>query len=243
MARKKHAHHGGAWKVAYADFVTAMMALFMVLWITSQDKEILLATSKYFKQPFNALSDQSIGAIGGTSKGAASAAGAKPGTMSAPNLAFLHALAGQLNRMLNIQGALQEEDPVNMDVTADGLKITIFNRSKRPIFENNTDKFTEFGLFVIQNLAWMIEHNRLRASLEGHCASGLKMPDKNYGLWELSIDRANAARRMLEQYAVDPASIDRVTGFADTRPVPNLPHESEANERITVSLVVDPNKH
>ena len=163
--------------------------------------------------------------------------------MSAPNLAFLHALAGQLNRMLNIEGALQEEDPLNMDVTADGLKVTIFNRAKRPIFEKNSAQFTEFGSFVIQNLAWMIEHNRLRVSIEGHTASGLVLPDKNYGIWELSTDRANTTRRMLEFYAVDSGAIDRVTGFADTRPVPKLPRESEGNDRITISLVVDPNKH
>ena len=66
---KKEAHHGGAWKVAYADFVTAMMALFMVLWICSQDKKILLATSKYFKQPFNALTDQSVGIMQGKQGG------------------------------------------------------------------------------------------------------------------------------------------------------------------------------
>ena len=243
MARKKHAHHGGAWKVAYADFVTAMMALFMVLWITSQDKEILISTSKYFKQPFHAMSDStSFGGISGKSGGGSGTDG-KPGTMTAPNLAFLHALAGQLNKMLNIQAAVQDEDPVNMEVTSDGLKITIFNRSNHPVFEKNSAKFTEWGMFVIQNLAWLIERNQLKAAIDGHCASGVKMPDKNYGLWELSSERANAARRMLEQFAVQSTEIDRVTGYADTQPLAGLPKDSPANERITVSLMVNPNKH
>src|ERR1043165_2553759 len=113
MAKKAEAHHGGAWKVAYADFVTAMMALFMVLWITAQDKEILLATSKYFKQPFHALSDQSVGVISGKS-GASQASDQAHGTLTAPNLAFLHALAKELNRMLNIRDAVQDDNPLNM---------------------------------------------------------------------------------------------------------------------------------
>jgi chemotaxis protein MotB len=239
MARVKESHHGGAWKVAYADFVTAMMALFMVLWITSQDKEILLATSKYFKQPFHALTDQSIGVISG--KGAGSSSNEKNrGTLSEPNLAFLHALAKELNRMLNISDALQNEQPVDMQVTSDGLKITIYDRSHRPIFEKGSTKFTDWGSFVMQNLAWLIERNKLKASIDGHAAKGTQMPDGDYGLWELTADRANAARRAIEQYGANPAQIQRVTGFADTQPLPGVPVDSEANQRITVSLVVNP---
>ena len=238
MARKKEAHHGGAWKVAYADFVTAMMALFMVLWITAQDKEILLATSKYFKQPFHALSDQSIGVISGKSGGMQSDDKSR-GTINATNLAFLHALAKELNRMLNIQDAVQEQKPIDMEVTSDGLKITVYNRSQRPLFEKNTAKFTEWGVFVMQNLAWLIEHNKLKASIDGHAASGITLPDKNYDLWDLTSDRANAARRMLEEYAVRPDEIERVTGYADTKPLPDVAPDSESNQRITVSLVVN----
>jgi chemotaxis protein MotB len=236
MSRKKaEAHHGGAWKVAYADFVTAMMALFMVLWITAQDKEILLATSKYFKQPFHALSDQSLGVISGKNGGQS---GSKTqGTSEATNLAFLHALAKELNRMLNIQDAVQS-NPVDMQVTSDGLKITIYNRSERPLFEKNTAKFTEWGLFVMQNLAWLIDHNKLKASIDGHAARGTVLPDKNYDLWDLTTDRANAARRVLEQYAVPPGQIERVTGYADSKPLPDMPPDSESNQRIAVSLVV-----
>lgn len=236
MAKKKEAHHGGAWKVAYADFVTAMMALFMVLWITAQDKEILLATSKYFKQPFNALAQQPVGVMGG--KFGATEKTDNHGITTPANLAFLHALARELNRMLSIQDAIQDDNPVNVQVTSDGLKITIYDRSKRPLFERNTAKFTDWGLFVMQNLAWLIEHNKLKASIDGHVASGTSLPDKNYGLWELSTDRANAARRTFEQYAVRPNQIERVTGYADTRPMPDMPADSESNQRITVSLVV-----
>lgn len=231
-------HSGGAWKVAYADFVTAMMALFMVLWITAQDKQILLATSKYFKQPFNALSDQSVGVIASKDSGSQGTDKDRDASPKA-NMAFLRALAKELNRMLSVQDAIQKDDLVDVQVTSDGLKITIYNRDRQPVFEKNSARFTAWGIFVMQNLAWLIDRNKLRASIDGHAASGTKLSDKNYGLWELTTDRANAARRAFEQYAVRPDSIERVTGYADTQPLPNTPRDSESNQRITVSLVVN----
>ena len=146
MAKKKAGgHHGGAWKVAYADFVTAMMALFMVLWISAQDKEILLATSDYFKQPFNALTDKSVGVMRGKDGG--SQGKDKDGqTASAANLAFLNALAKDLNRMLNISDAVSTEEPVDVEVTSDGLKVTVYDRAKRPVFVKNTAQFTPMSM-------------------------------------------------------------------------------------------------
>lgn len=234
---KKEAHHGGAWKVAYADFVTAMMALFMVLWISAQDKQILLATSQYFKQPFNALDKTSSGVMPeksggsqGRDKSAASAAAA--------NLAVLNALAKELNRMLNITEASQE-NPVDVEVTSDGLKVTLYDRNRQPLFIKNTAAFTDWGKVALQSLAWMVERNKLKVMIDGHAAAGLKMPEKNYGLWELTADRANSARRTLELYAVSPSKIARVTGYADTKPLPKLPTDSESNQRLTLSLSIN----
>ena len=239
MAKKKaEAHHGGAWKVAYADFVTAMMALFMVLWICSQDKKILLATSKYFKQPFNAVKENALG-IMPKSEGGTKGKDHDADTATAANLAFLNALASELNRMINIQKD-DEEKPVDMEMTADGLKITLYDRTKRAIFKKGTAEVTEWGGVVLQNLAWIIEKNSLKVFIDGHTASGTVplAADASYGIWELTSDRANAARRLLVKYAVNPNEIERVTGYADTKPMPNLSKDSASNERITVSLGV-----
>jgi chemotaxis protein MotB len=157
---------------------------------------------------------------------------------TAANLAFLNALAKELNRMLNISDAVQTENPVSVEVTSDGLRVTVYDRAKLPIFEKNTAKFTDWGKFVMQNLAWIVDHNKFKATIDGHAAAGTVLPDPNYGLWDLTADRANAARRLLEQYAVDPSKIARVAGFADTEPLPNMPANSESNQRITVSLSV-----
>jgi len=237
MSKKGGGHHGGAWKVAYADFVTAMMALFMVLWITSQDKEILLATSQYFKKPFTALTDRSVGVMTGKD-GGSQGNDKNRETSTAANLAFLNALAKELNRALNVNDVSQEA-PVDVEVTSDGLKVTLYDRSKHPLFEKNTAVLTAWGKFAIQNLAWLVDRNRLRVVIDGHAPSGLVMPNKDYGLWELTADRANAARRLLQLYAVAPDNIDRVVGYADTKPLPDVPHNSESNQRLTVSLTVN----
>ncbi len=234
MAKKKEAHHGGAWKVAYADFVTAMMALFMVLWICSQDKKILLATSKYFKQPFNALTDRSVGVMQGK-QGGSKGNDSNRDTATAANLSFLNALASELNKMINVQD-VQEEQAMDLEVTSDGLKITVFERPKHAIFKKGSAEVTEWGRFVLQGLAWTIERNNMKTIIEGHTASGFVPTRPDYGAWELTADRANMARRLLEQYAVEAKKIERITGFADTQPLRGQKPDAEVNERITISI-------
>ncbi len=240
MAKKAEAHHGGAWKVAYADFVTAMMALFMVLWITAQDKEILLATSRYFKQPFNALTDRSVGVMPGKSGGAVGSDKTRS-TATAANLSFMNALASELSKMLDMQDTSVDK-MADIEVTSDELRVTLYDRSVRPLFETGTAKPTEWGQLVLQNLAWIIERNQLKVYIEGYTATNPRSSagagDQNYGPWELSADRANATRRTLEHFAVDPRKIERVTGYGDRRPVPNKAPENDANDRVTISLSV-----
>ena len=235
MSKKGGGHHGGAWKVAYADFVTAMMALFMVLWICSQDKKILIATSKYFKQPFNAMSDRSVGVLEVKNGGSAGQDETRD-TTTAANLAFLNALASELNKMLNLHDTPEEDVPVEVQVTSDGLRITLYDRTKHFIFKPNSAELTEWGSLVLQNLAWLIDRNGLKVYIEGHSAAGQKPRNADYGAWELTTDRGNTTRRALVKYAVSPTGIERVTGYGDTKPLPNTPPDSPANERITISL-------
>ena len=222
--------------MAYADFVTAMMALFMVLWICSQDKKILIATSKYFKQPFNALTDQSVGIMQGKDGGSKGKDQTRD-TAVAANLAFLNALASELNKLLTVND-VSDENPVEMEITSDGLKITLFDRAKHAVFNKGSVEVTDWGRFVLQNLAWTIERNNLMATIEGHTASGFVPPRPDYGAWELTSDRANMARRMLEKYAVESKKIERIAGFADTKPLRGQKPDAGANERITISLSV-----
>ena len=241
--KKKEAHHGGAWKVAFADFMTAMMALFLVLWISSQEKKILVATARYFQNPFNSPMKNTSGIMPyDTNKpsqphGEDSGADEPQSSKRNVDLQYLNALSKDFFRLLNLDEDMGEK-PVDIQVTSDGLRITLYDRSKRPLFAERTAELTEWGRFVMQSLAWMIDRQKFRVVIEGHTRQGLEMPKPEYTVWELSADRANSARRALTLYAVDPTRVERVTGYADTRPIPFQAPDSEANQRVTLSLTM-----
>lgn len=245
MARKKaQPHHGGAWKVAYADFVTAMMALFMVLWISAQDQRILIATSKYFQNPFHSPLNASSGVMPFNANRTTNSEGRDAGSEKeaahdkAIKASFLNSVASEFYRMLHVQEDLADK-PIDIQVTSDGLRITLFDRGNRQIFERDSTAFTEWGEFVMQNLAWAIDRHRFRLSIDGHTRPRDKPLREDYSGWELSADRANAARRSLVHYAVDPRLIERVIGYGDTRPLTDASSASEGNERVTLSLTLD----
>ena len=232
---------GGAWKVAYADFVTAMMALFMVLWISAQDKEILIATSQYFQNPFRSPIDASSGVMPFNNNRTTSSSGSGAGEKQADRgkqiqMTFLNSVAADFYRLLHLDETL-EQKPIDIQVTTDGLRVTLFDRSKRPLFKPDSTEFTEWGAFIMQNLAWMIERHSFNVTVDGHAGPVTTSKEKNYTSWELSADRANAARRLLVHYAVAPSQIERVTGYADTRPGPD-PNDPESNERVTLNLTL-----
>ncbi len=241
MGKKKHEHHGGAWKVAYADFVTAMMALFMVLWISAQDEEILIATSRYFQNPFNAPMDYSTGVLT-AGAGEAESSGASTDEKSESSLSevtLLNKLARDFYRMLAVEDT-QTNTPVDVTVTNDGLRVIIYDRADRPVFKGASAEFTEWGTFVVENLAWVLAQRPFSVRIDGHVAAGFEPPRPEYTGWELSADRANAVRRGLQHFAVAADKFDRVTGFADTMPLTGRPPTSNANDRVELSLVLVP---
>jgi chemotaxis protein MotB len=230
---------GGAWKVAYADFVTAMMALFMVLWISAQDKEILIATSQYFQNPFRSPMDATSGVLPfNNNKTANSSESGEKGQDRSKQIqmTFLNSVAADFYRLLHLDENL-EGKPIDIQVTTDGLRVTLFDRAKRPIFVQDTTELTEWGTFVMQSMAWTIERHGFNVTIDGHAGSNIAKSKANYSNWELSADRANAARRSLVHYAVDPRQIERVTGYADTRPIPG-DTDPESQERVTLNLTL-----
>jgi chemotaxis protein MotB len=241
MARKKEAHHGGAWKVAFADFMTAMMALFLVLWISAQDQKILIATAQYFRNPFNSPTDKSSGVMPFNSNKSTNAQGNDEGSekVSENNkqiqLAFLNSVAADYYRLLHLDENL-EDKPIDIQVTSDSLRVTLFDRASRPLFVKDTAEFTEWGRYAMQGLAWMIERHHFRVTIDGHTSKPGTEKSPDYTVWELSTDRANASRRSLVHYAVDSDYIERITGYGGTRPLPGEKPEAEANARVTLSL-------
>jgi len=243
MAKKKDAHHGGAWKVAFADFMTAMMALFMVLWISAQDEKILISASRYFQTPFNSPMDSTSGILPFDTNKPTKSQNDDTHTDSPQSsardvdLQFLNSLAKDFFRMLHVDEDLADR-PIDIEVTSDGLKVTLYDRARRPLFAENSAEFTEWGRFVMQSLAWLIDRHQFRVVIEGHTRKGLTFTKEDYSPWELSSDRANASRRAITFYAVDNSLIERVSGYADTRPLPSQPPQSESNQRVTLSLTM-----
>jgi chemotaxis protein MotB len=241
MAKKRHGHHGGAWKVAYADFVTAMMALFLVLWLVSQDQNIKEAIERSFRNPFASITKQSTGII--PSEKETMTVLAREGNFdsaSAIELNMLRKIAQDLTAMLQTNPEAAEEKSLDLEITPDGMRISVFDRNKKPIFEQGSAEFTPYGTWIFTTLAWQISRftNNFNVELEGHTEKSAANPHLVYGDWELTADRANAARRKLLEHDVQPNQIRKVAGFADTQPMPNLEPASESNRRVAVLLKV-----
>ena len=234
------AGHGGAWKVAFADFMTAMMALFLVLWISAQDKKILIATSQYFKNPFNSPLDKSAGVMpfnNRTTSSTSSDDGSKATEGKRIETVFLNTVAADFFKLLHLdENAVNK--PMDITVTSDGLRITLYDRPKQPLFKKDSAEFTEWGNYAMQGLAWTIDRHHFRVTIDGHTMQSPEEKTGNYTDWELSADRANASRRSLVHYAVESKYIERVTGYAGTKPLEGEAPDSESNDRITLSLTL-----
>ncbi|HLP06530.1 MAG TPA: flagellar motor protein MotB [Opitutaceae bacterium] len=237
MAKKKDAHHGGAWKVAFADFMTAMMALFLVLWISAQDQEILIATSQYFQSPFNSPLDNTSGVLpfqsNSTPRGDDSESGGK--NSAAVDLSAMQALAREFYRLLNVSET-DPNNPVRVEVTSDGLRVTLYDRANQPVFQRDSAEFTEWGNMTIQNLAWLIDRQKFRIVVEGHTRAGVSSTRPDYTEWDLATDQVQAVRRALTYYAVDPSRFERLSGYGSSMPLPGEAPDSLRNQRIVMSL-------
>lgn len=237
----KHKHHGGSWKVAYADFITTMMALFLVLWLTAQDAKIKQAIERAFRNPFSSLTKESVGII--PNKEAQDTVERK-GSFDSPSavqLELLRRMSEDLAKLL--QDNPEDQSTIKLELTPDGLRINVFDRARRPIFEPDSIKFTEYGAWVFSTMAWVISrYQSFKIELEGHTETGRPATAPGYTGWELSADRANATRRELILHGMPTNQVYRVTGYGDTQPMADLPSDAEVNRRVTVLLKVHQNQ-
>jgi chemotaxis protein MotB len=238
---KQRDYFGGAWKVAYADFTTAMMALFICLWLTAQDTRIKDAVERAFRNPFAAVNKESTGII--PRETVTSSNSRREGifdTSSVIEMEMLRHISEDLARIL--EDVDEDQKTVRVELTPEGLRINVFDRAQKPVFERDSDAFTSYGSWVFSTLAWEIaRYHTFQIELEGHTAAGGAPAGPNArGQWEISADRANAARRLLIQSGVVPAQVFKVSGYADTQPMKGLPPSDEINRRVTVLLRLGP---
>ena len=235
MAHKRHPSHGGSWKVAYADFVTAMMALFLCLWLTSQDQKIKDAVERAFKNPFSSVTKESVGIIPNKDASSTYKQQGRFSSVSAVEMETMRHLSEDLAKLLKQKD--EDQSSVQIDMTPDGLRINIFDRSQKPIFNPDTDAFTDYGAWVFSTLAWEISRfTTFHIELEGHTEANSETGREVHSKWELSTERANAARRKLVQSGVASSQVCKVSGYADTIPMPGFAPTAEVNRRVTVML-------
>jgi chemotaxis protein MotB len=217
-------HHGGAWKVAYADFVTAMMALFIVLWLMNSSKQIQEAVGGYFKDPT------------GTSKkvGNALLGAADNFTVTKDNMEKIKAeLQKTIRRTVNFQ---KLKDSISMTITPEGLRIELMETAAGTFFQSGVATPTDAGKELLVKLAQELGKLPNTVSIEGHTDSKPFAGRGAYSNWELSTDRANAARRLMQDNGLGSQQVTQVRGYADQRlRKPDQP-EDPSNRRI--SLIV-----
>jgi len=217
-------HHGGAWKVAYADFVTAMMALFIVLWLMNSSKQVQEAVGGYFKDPTGTSK-----MVGTDMQGA--------GESFALSREDMPKLKEELQKAIrHIDNFDKLKDQIEMTVTAEGLRIELLESEPGTFFESGSPVPSASGRELLIALASELGKLPNNISLEGHTDAKPFAKGTTYGNWELSADRANAARRLMQQNGVREDQVMQVRGYADQRlRKPNNP-EDPSNRRI--SLIV-----
>ena len=217
-------HHGGAWKVAYADFVTAMMALFIVLWLLNTSKQVQEAVGGYFKDPT------------GTSKkvGSNLAGAGENFILTKENMPKLKE---QLQEVLRQMPDFEKfKNHIEMTVTAEGLRIELLESATGTFFDSGSPSLNADGNELLVMLAQELGKLPNKISIEGHTDSKPFAKSGNYSNWELSSDRANSARRLMQGNGARANQITQIRGFADQRL--RKPHDplDPANRRI--SLIV-----
>jgi chemotaxis protein MotB len=217
-------HHGGAWKVAYADFVTAMMALFIVLWLMNSSKPVQEAVGGYFRDPNGTAQKKGTG-LGGEGQTAIPIAKKQDMAKLKEDL---------MKAMESLPNFDQLKKQIEMTITPEGLKIELLEDPKGTFFENGKAQPTPVLQSLLQVLS--IEIGKLPNPLliEGHTDSRPFSDSQTYGNWELSTDRANISRRLMQSSGVRADQVVQVRGYADQSLRKPLQPEDASNRRITL---------
>jgi len=258
-----HGHHGGAWKIAYADFVTAMMAFFLLMWLLgSTAKGDLKGISEYFKTPLRVALSGGSGAGDASSvvKGGGKDLSRKAGQVERTNTPAkkkiinleaakaeairqervkLEELKSKLNNKIESQGALKQfKNQIKIDITAEGLRIQIADEKNRPMFSSGSAVLQPYTKEILAEISSVLNAVPNSISLSGHTdAAPYSGGDRGYSNWELSADRANACRRELVAGGIDTGKILRVVGLGSAVLFDKNDPLNPINRRISIIVM------
>ena len=228
VRRKKahHGHHGGAWKVAYADFVTAMMAFFMVMWLSAQDSTVRTAIAGYFAKPGVLPATSSDGIMSGKvgiDPSSPPTINQQPGdkqSLEQQQKAEMDALKSAAEhiqqKLVEVPEVASLRDQVEMTVTPEGLRIELVEKNGSSFFQRGSSVLRGESVEILAIIAQELGKLTNNIIMEGHTDRAQYPAGVKYANWELSAERANAARRVMDGHGLRPAQIRAVTGFADT---------------------------
>ena len=215
-------HHGGAWKVAYADFVTAMMALFIVLWLLNSTPQVKEAVGAYFSDPSGS----------GKLRGSSSVGSGEALSVNKDNM---ENLKEKLEQALKQSPDFEKlKDHVKMSVTGDGLRVEMLETENGMFFQSGSPAPSTTGEELIVKLAQELGQLPNDLLIEGHTDAKPFGANTAYTNWELSSDRANSARRLMEKSGLRPGQVVQVRGFADRSLREPADPNAAANRRVSV---------
>ena len=245
-------HHGGAWKVAYADFVTAMMAFFMLLWlISTPDKEKLKGLAEYFTpesqqsgsrgeipglgNPQRHQPAQDTAQNGQPSPQPAAAGTARGGTANVPD-ATMRMIAQEMKIALDALPTRDAAKSVKLESSRDGLRINLMDTANRPMFRTGTAVLNDYARGLLTEVARKLARTGARIAIEGHTDAVGGQSDAN---WRLSGERALAARTAMIRAGLTPDRFSEVVALAGSQPIyPEQPDRPE-NRRITIVVIAE----
>ena len=240
-------HHGGTWKVAYADFVTSMMAFFLVMWLIAQSETVKQNIAGYFQDP--------SGFKKGGSKSVLPKAGVSIIQMKSQNSMSKEAdrRLRELEQRKELQKAANEimkklkvnptfamlKDQIEVQMTAEGFRIQLLETEGDPFFESGSSELKPRAKLLLKIIADELGKLPNKVIIEGHTDSYQYAEKANYTNWELSADRCNSTRRWMKDNGLRPDQMAEVRGFADTEPkIKDNPADAR-NRRIAIIVQND----
>jgi len=264
IKKAAHGHHGGAWKIAYADFVTAMMSFFLLMWLLGASSDAQLeGIAEYFKTPLKValMGGNMVGTSDALIKGGGKDLTKKQGqvkpvdgpkgkqkivdikdvkeALKKEETAKLEELKKKIEKAIEDSPTLSKfKNQLLLDITSDGLRVQIVDEKNRPMFNSSKAELQPYAKQILQELGQMFNGVTNKISLSGHTdATPYPNGEKSYSNWELSADRANASRRELVAGGMDETKLLRVVGLSSASLFDKENPLNPTNRRISIIIM------